>query len=83
VVLIPARSRRSRRARAHPRNDPSQPLLGVFAARSPDRPNPLGLHQPRSALSTARACGSGLEAIDARPRREDRLARRLKYAGRP
>ena len=28
----------------HPRNDPSLPLLGVFATRSPHRPNPLGLH---------------------------------------
>src|SRR5437762_4829697 len=28
----------------HPRSDPSRPLTGVFATRSPDRPNPLGLH---------------------------------------
>ena len=28
----------------HPRNDPSTPLTGVFATRSPDRPNPVGLH---------------------------------------
>jgi tRNA-Thr(GGU) m(6)t(6)A37 methyltransferase TsaA len=26
----------------HPRNDQSLPLTGVFATRSPDRPNPLG-----------------------------------------
>jgi tRNA (Thr-GGU) A37 N-methylase len=26
----------------HPRNDPEIPLAGVFATRSPDRPNPLG-----------------------------------------
>jgi hypothetical protein len=26
----------------HPRNDPETPLTGVFATRSPDRPNPLG-----------------------------------------
>src|SRR5262245_57190087 len=28
----------------HPRRDSSRPLVGVFATRSPDRPNPLGLH---------------------------------------
>src|SRR5262249_2914336 len=28
----------------HPRGDPSRPLTGVFATRSPDRPNPIGLH---------------------------------------
>lgn len=31
--------------RVHPRGDPSVPLKGVFATRSPDRPNPLGLHR--------------------------------------
>jgi tRNA-Thr(GGU) m(6)t(6)A37 methyltransferase TsaA len=29
----------------HPRWDESRPLTGVFATRSPDRPNPLGLHR--------------------------------------
>jgi tRNA-Thr(GGU) m(6)t(6)A37 methyltransferase TsaA len=28
----------------HPRGDERNPLTGVFATRSPDRPNPLGLH---------------------------------------
>jgi tRNA-Thr(GGU) m(6)t(6)A37 methyltransferase TsaA len=28
----------------HPRGEPKNPLTGVFATRSPDRPNPLGLH---------------------------------------
>jgi tRNA-Thr(GGU) m(6)t(6)A37 methyltransferase TsaA len=28
----------------HPRSDRRRPLAGVFATRSPDRPNPLGLH---------------------------------------
>src|SRR5262252_8785060 len=27
-----------------PRRDPRNPLTGVFATRSPDRPNPIGLH---------------------------------------
>ena len=28
----------------HPRGNAENPLTGVFATRSPDRPNPLGLH---------------------------------------
>ncbi len=31
--------------RVHPRVNPDAPLRGVFATRSPDRPNPLGLHR--------------------------------------
>ena len=33
------------RLRVHPRGDPTRPLTGVFATRSPDRPNPIGLHR--------------------------------------
>jgi tRNA-Thr(GGU) m(6)t(6)A37 methyltransferase TsaA len=29
----------------HPRGDINRPLTGVFATRSPDRPNPIGLHR--------------------------------------
>src|SRR4029453_976837 len=28
----------------HPRGDPNNPMRGVFSTRSPDRPNPIGLH---------------------------------------
>lgn len=28
----------------HPRNDTRLPLTGIFSTRSPDRPNPIGLH---------------------------------------
>jgi tRNA-Thr(GGU) m(6)t(6)A37 methyltransferase TsaA len=28
----------------HPRGDTNRPPTGVFATRSPDRPNPIGLH---------------------------------------
>src|SRR4051812_40814188 len=31
--------------RVHPRGDRTQPLQGVFTTRSPDRPNPIGLHR--------------------------------------
>jgi tRNA-Thr(GGU) m(6)t(6)A37 methyltransferase TsaA len=30
--------------KVHPRSDPGRPLTGVFATRSPDRPNPIGIH---------------------------------------
>ena len=30
--------------KVHPRSDPVRPLTGVFATRSPDRPNPIGIH---------------------------------------
>ena len=30
--------------KVHPRSDPQRPLTGVFATRSPDRPNPVGIH---------------------------------------
>lgn len=33
------------RLKLHPRRDKRLPLTGVFATRSPDRPNPLGLHR--------------------------------------
>ena len=53
----------------HPRDDVTQPLAGVFATRSQDRPNPIGLH-PVKVLSIE-ADGSlhvqGLEAIDGTP----------------
>jgi tRNA-Thr(GGU) m(6)t(6)A37 methyltransferase TsaA len=31
--------------KVHPRGNPTAPLRGVFATRSPDRPNPIGLHR--------------------------------------
>ena len=31
--------------KVHPRGDETVPLAGVFTTRSPDRPNPLGLHR--------------------------------------
>ena len=31
--------------RVHPRGDISRPQQGVFSTRSPDRPNPIGLHR--------------------------------------
>jgi len=52
----------------HPRNDPSLPRLGVFATRSPDRPNPLGLHRVTiRAVDGTRLRVGPLEAIDGTP----------------
>lgn len=31
--------------KVHPRSEPNRALTGVFWTRSPDRPNPLGLHR--------------------------------------
>ena len=52
----------------HPRDDASQPLTGVFATRSPHRPNPLGLHRVtiREIAGTTLRVGP-LEAIDGTP----------------
>jgi L-fuculose-phosphate aldolase len=53
----------------HPRRDLSKPLHGVFATRSPDRPNPIGVHRVR--LLGIEAGGvlhvAPLEAIDGSP----------------
>src|SRR6202021_801847 len=37
--------------KVHPRSKKNRPLTGVFATRSPDRPNPLGLHKVRGGKS--------------------------------
>ena len=53
----------------HPRSDLSKPLHGVFATRSPDRPNPIGLHRVRLlAIENGRVLHvAPLEAIDGTP----------------
>ncbi|HYG96435.1 MAG TPA: tRNA (N6-threonylcarbamoyladenosine(37)-N6)-methyltransferase TrmO [Solirubrobacterales bacterium] len=52
----------------HPRDDPSRPEVGVFATRSPDRPNPIGLHRVRVvAVDGATLRVESLEAIDGTP----------------
>ena len=52
----------------HPRNDPTQPVAGVFATRSPHRPNPLGLHRVTiRAIEGTRLRVGPLEAIDGTP----------------
>lgn len=54
--------------KTHPRGDESIPLTGVFATRSPDRPNPLGLHPVTVREIAGRELKVGpLEAIDGTP----------------
>jgi tRNA-Thr(GGU) m(6)t(6)A37 methyltransferase TsaA len=54
--------------KTHPRGDTSAPLAGVFATRSPDRPNPLGLHPVVVLEIAGRKLKVGpLEAIDGTP----------------
>ncbi|HSP98647.1 MAG TPA: tRNA (N6-threonylcarbamoyladenosine(37)-N6)-methyltransferase TrmO [Candidatus Dormibacteraeota bacterium] len=52
----------------HPRSDARNPLTGVFATRSPDRPNPLGLHPVVvRAIDGSRLRIGPIEAIDGTP----------------
>lgn len=52
----------------HPRGRTDLPLFGVFATRSPDRPNPIGLHQVSVLEITERGLKVGpIEAIDGTP----------------
>jgi tRNA (Thr-GGU) A37 N-methylase len=53
----------------HPRGEMERPLAGVFATRSPDRPNPIGLHRV-TVLEVRVDTGvrvDALEAIDGTP----------------
>jgi tRNA-Thr(GGU) m(6)t(6)A37 methyltransferase TsaA len=52
-----------------PRNDNALPMTGVFSTRSPDRPNPIGIHFVK-VMEVVRANGftvSGLEVLDGTP----------------
>jgi len=52
----------------HPRDDPSVPERGVFSTRSPDRPNPVGLHRVEIVeVDNLRIRVRPLEAIDGTP----------------
>jgi tRNA-Thr(GGU) m(6)t(6)A37 methyltransferase TsaA len=54
--------------KTHPRNDETMPLAGVFATRSPDRPNPLGLHRVTVLEIAGKRLKVGpIEAIDGTP----------------
>jgi tRNA-Thr(GGU) m(6)t(6)A37 methyltransferase TsaA len=51
-----------------PRDDPNRPVTGVFSTRSPDRPNPIGLHRVRIVeVDGLRVRVRDLEALDGTP----------------
>ncbi len=51
-----------------PRDDPQRPMTGVFSTRSPDRPNPVGLHRVQiDRVDGLRILVRGLEALDGTP----------------
>lgn len=54
--------------KVHPRGDESRPPTGVFSTRSPDRPNPLGLHRVTVlTVEGLRVQVNNLEALDGTP----------------
>jgi tRNA-Thr(GGU) m(6)t(6)A37 methyltransferase TsaA len=54
--------------KVRPGHDPNNPIQGVFATRSPDRPTPVGLHRVRIvAIAGQRIDVDGLEAINDTP----------------
>lgn len=69
LIIITWLHRASREVlQVHPRDDRRRPLTGVFLTRSPDRPNPLGLHRVVvREVSGHRILVGPLEAIDGTP----------------
>src|SRR6201984_744497 len=46
LIVLTWRHQANRKTlKVHPRSDHNRQLTGVFATRSPDRPNPIGLHE--------------------------------------
>jgi tRNA-Thr(GGU) m(6)t(6)A37 methyltransferase TsaA len=69
-ILVVTWFHRARRdvLEVHPRGNMQAPLAGVFATRSPDRPNPLGLHPVTvKRIVGARLRIGPIEAIDGTP----------------
>ncbi len=54
--------------KVHPRGNRQNPLTGVFATRSPDRPNPIGVHPVTiRRIEKNRLLVGPIEAIDSTP----------------
>jgi tRNA-Thr(GGU) m(6)t(6)A37 methyltransferase TsaA len=54
--------------KVRPRDDPRRPVQGVFNTRSPDRPNPIGMHRVKVLeVDGLRVRVSDLEALDGTP----------------
>jgi tRNA-Thr(GGU) m(6)t(6)A37 methyltransferase TsaA len=69
IILITWLHRSSRnKLKVHPRGDKNRPLTGVFSTRSPDRPNPLGLHRVTVREISGNTLRVGpMETIDGTP----------------
>ncbi len=68
IVLTWLHQARRDLVQVHPRGDQRTSLTGVFATRSPDRPNPIGLHRVRILeIAGTRLKVGPLEAIDGTP----------------
>ena len=69
VLVLTWLDRASREVlRVHPRGDASRPSQGVFGTRSPDRPNPIGLHRVEIvSIDGLRVLVRNLEAVDGTP----------------
>jgi tRNA-Thr(GGU) m(6)t(6)A37 methyltransferase TsaA len=68
IVMTWLHKARRNTMKVHPRSDPHRRLMGVFATRSPDRPNPLGLHQVNILeIDGSRVRIGPMEAIDGTP----------------
>ena len=54
--------------RCHPRSDAARPEQGVFSTRSPDRPNPIGVHPVEIiAIEGTTVRVRNMEAVDGTP----------------
>lgn len=68
IVLTWLHEARRDVVQVHPRGDQTRPLTGVFATRSPHRPNPIGMHQVTvKEIEESRIKVGPLEVIDGTP----------------
>ncbi|MDD1756624.1 MAG: tRNA (N6-threonylcarbamoyladenosine(37)-N6)-methyltransferase TrmO [Methanomassiliicoccales archaeon] len=68
VILYVFDRSEGRALKVHPRGDPSTPLRGVFATRSPDRPNRIGMTTVELIRREGRLLHvKGLDAMDGSP----------------
>ena len=69
VIVLTWLDRASRDVlRVHPRGNPARAEEGVFSTRSPDRPNPIGLHRVEIvAVRATRIQVRNLEALNETP----------------
>ena len=68
IVITWLHETRRQTLKVHPRGNKENPLTGVFATRSPDRPNPLGLHPVKVlGIDGSKLKVGPIEAIDGTP----------------